>query len=82
MGIVKDWLGHYRVKVRPVIDLNDVPPPVDSYQIPDVQRRYMSLRQPGSSFPWSTATTRLDLDHVQPYVPRMRRPTGPDSDRQ
>ncbi len=72
MGIVKDWLGHCRVKVRPVIDLNDVPPPVDSYQIPDRQRRHMRLRQPGSTFPWSTATTQLDLDHVQPYVPRIR----------
>ncbi|WP_152363901.1 DUF222 domain-containing protein [Microlunatus speluncae] len=34
MGIVQDWLGHSRVRVRPVIDLNDTPPPVDSYEIP------------------------------------------------
>ena len=69
MGIVKDWLGHCRVRVRPVIDLNDVPPPVDCHEIPDRHRRLVLLRQPASTFPWSTATSRLDLDHVQPYVP-------------
>jgi hypothetical protein len=72
MGIVKQWLGHSRVRVRPVIDVNDSPPPVDCYEIPDLHRRHLSLRQPASTFPWSTASGRLDLDHVRPFVPRMR----------
>ncbi|WP_161606172.1 HNH endonuclease signature motif containing protein [Microlunatus speluncae] len=72
MSIVQSWLGHTRVKVRPVIDLNDIPPPVDSYEIPDRHRRYLRLRQPGSSFPWSTATSGFDLDHVQPFLARHR----------
>lgn len=58
------------IDIESVIDLNDVPPPVDCHEIPD--RRLVQLRQSASTFPWSTATSRLDLDHVQPYVPRMR----------
>jgi hypothetical protein len=69
MGTVRDWLGHHRVKVLPVIDLNDPPPPVDCYEIPDRQRRHVLLRQPASAFPWSTATLGLDLDHSDPYRP-------------
>ena len=72
MGVIKNWLGHHRVKVRPVIDLNDPPPPVDAYEIPDRHKRQVHLRHPASTFPWSTATNALDLDHVQPYLPRQR----------
>ncbi|WP_152362330.1 hypothetical protein [Microlunatus speluncae] len=72
MGVVKQWLGHHRVKVRPVIDLNDPPPPVDAYEIPDRHKRQVRLRHPASTFPWSTATNALDLDHVLPYVGRQR----------
>ncbi len=72
MGVVKQWLGHHRVKVRPVIDLNDPPPPVDSYEIPDRHKRLVHLRHPASTFPWSTATNALDLDHVLPYLSRKR----------
>lgn len=66
-SVVGEWLGHDRVVVRPVIDLNDAPPPVDDYEIPDRHRHHALLRHPGSVFPWSTATTRLDLDHTVPY---------------
>lgn len=72
LGTVKDWLGRCRVKVRPVIDLNDPPAPVDCYEIPRRHRRYLALRQPASTFPWSTATNGLDLDHVIPYLSRKR----------
>ncbi len=67
MGTVKDWLGHDRVKVVPVVDLNNVPAPVDAYEIPDRHKRYLRFARPGSSFPWSTATGRLELDHSVPY---------------
>ncbi|GAB3763450.1 DUF222 domain-containing protein [Microlunatus parietis] len=72
LGVVKDWLGHCSVTVRPVIDLNDPPPPVDRYEIPPRHRRHLALRQPASSFPWSTAMSGLDLDHVIPYLSRKR----------
>ncbi|WP_460820272.1 DUF222 domain-containing protein, partial [Microlunatus parietis] len=68
-SVVGEWLGHERVVVRPVIDLNDVPPPVDAYEIPARHREHAFLRQPGSAFPWSTATRNLDLDHTDPYEP-------------
>jgi hypothetical protein len=55
-----------------VIDLNDPPAPVDSYEIPDRHKRHVFLRHPASTFPWSTATNTLDLDHVMPYLPRLR----------
>lgn len=66
-SVVGDWLGHDRVIVRPVIDLNDVPPPVDDYQIPARHRTHALMRNPGSAFPWSTSTSGLDLDHTVPY---------------
>ncbi|NYE68719.1 hypothetical protein BKA15_000048 [Microlunatus parietis] len=66
-SVVKDWLGHDRVKVVPVIDLNDTPAPVDGYEIPDRHKRYLRFARPGSRFPWSTATGRLEFDHTQPY---------------
>ncbi|MFC7622576.1 hypothetical protein [Microlunatus sp. GCM10028923] len=66
-GVVKDWLGHDRVKVVPVINLNDIPAPVDDYQIPDRHKRYLKFARPGSRFPWSNATRRLEFDHTQTY---------------
>lgn len=69
---VKNWLGHERVKVRPVIDLNDPPPPVDCYEIPRRHRYHALLLRPGSVFPWSTATRGLDLDHHPRYIPLMK----------
>ncbi|WP_460820709.1 DUF222 domain-containing protein, partial [Microlunatus parietis] len=68
-SVVGEWLGHDRVVVRPVIDLNDAPPPVDAYEIPYRHRDHAFLRQPASAFPWSTAARRLDLDHTDPYQP-------------
>ncbi|GAB3743415.1 hypothetical protein [Microlunatus parietis] len=73
-GVVKDWLGHDRVKVVPVIDLNDTPASVDDYQIPDRHKRYLRYARPGSRFPWSTATGRLEFDHSEPY--RLGGPPG------
>lgn len=67
MGLVKDWLGHHRVTVRPVIDLNDLPAPVDCYEIPDRHKQHLFLQWPGSRFPWSTSIDGLEVDHVHPY---------------
>ncbi len=67
MGVVRHWLGHDRVNVVPVVDLNDPPAPVDAYEIPDRHQRYLRFARPGSSFPWSSATERLEFDHSQPY---------------
>ncbi|WP_152362362.1 DUF222 domain-containing protein [Microlunatus speluncae] len=67
LGVVKDWLGHDRVDVISVIDLNETPAPVDAYEIPDRHKRYLRFARPSSSFPWSTATERLELDHSEPY---------------
>lgn len=72
LSTVRNWLLHQRITLRPVIDLNDHPPPVDSYEIPDQHRRHLALRHPASLFPWSTSQQGLDLDHVQPYLPSAR----------
>jgi hypothetical protein len=67
MPTVQAWLLHDRITLRPVIDLNKPPPPVDSYEIPARHRQHVALRQPASLFPWSTSKQSLDLDHVVPY---------------
>ena len=72
LGVVKSWLGHHRVTVRPVIDLNDPPPPVDCYEIPTRHRQHVQLRHPASTFPWSTTTIGMDLDHIRPYLALKR----------
>lgn len=72
VGSVKRWLGHHQVRLQTVIDLNDPPPPVDCHEISGRHRRHVLLCQPASTFPWSTATRGLDLDHVRPYLPIMR----------
>jgi hypothetical protein len=68
MPTVQTWLLHHRITLRPVIDLNKPPPPVDSYEIPQVHRQHVALRYPASLFPWSTSKQGLDLDHVIPYL--------------
>lgn len=48
--------------------------PVDGYEIPHCIREAVHLRSPASAFPWSGCTDHrsLQLDHVQPYLPRAR----------
>ncbi len=64
---VREWLGHDRVIVRPVIDLADNPS-VHAYEIPNEIARIVRWRHPFDVFPWSArSSTGLDLDHTQPF---------------
>jgi hypothetical protein len=61
------------VTIRPIVDLNDQPAPVDSYEIPNRLKEYMRHRTPASVFPYSPNTSRRrDLDHTIPYLPPSR----------
>jgi hypothetical protein len=67
-SLVRDWLRDCHLTVRPVIDLNDTPPPADAYEIPARMREDLFLRQPTSVFPYAGSIGRqLDLDHTDPY---------------
>ncbi|AXE39514.1 DUF222 domain-containing protein [Acidipropionibacterium virtanenii] len=60
-------LGHHRIRVLPVLDLNG-DPSVDAYEIPDRLRRQLMIREDCSVFPYSTARSRTaDLDHTIAY---------------
>ena len=64
---VKEWLGHDRVVVRPVVDLQDNPA-VDSYEVPDPMQRIVRWRNPYDVFPWSARTSKnLDHDHTRTF---------------
>ncbi len=46
-----------------------MPAPVDSYEIPDVIREHLRLRQPVDVFPYAAGgSRRTDLDHTLRYV--------------
>lgn len=73
---VKEWLGHDRVVVQPVIDLSDNPA-VDSYEVPDWMARIVRWRNPHEVFPWaSRASKGLDLDHTRAYQHGPGAPPG------
>jgi len=77
---VREWLGHDRVVVKPVIDLN-AQAPVDGYEIPDRLREATHLIFPNDVFPFATNKTRCkDIDHTTPYAdtgpPGPTRPPG------
>lgn len=58
------FLGNSRVVVRPVVDLNTVPP-VDSYEVPARLREHVIARNPVEVFPFSARPARnLDEDHT------------------
>lgn len=64
---VRQWLGHDRVTVRPVVDLADNPG-VDSYEVPAAIARIVRWRNPHEVFPWASRASRgLDLDHTRPF---------------
>ncbi|QNE20067.1 hypothetical protein F1D05_21815 [Kribbella qitaiheensis] len=67
---LSELLGHDRVVIRPVIDLNDDTVSVDAYEIPDPIRERIKLEYPIEQFPYGTAKTGIntDLDHIEPYV--------------
>jgi hypothetical protein len=68
-----ELLGHDRITVQPVIDLNDHVS-VNAYEIPHRIRERLKLTYPVEQFPYGTleTTNSTDLDHVIPY-----NPTGP-----
>jgi hypothetical protein len=71
-----ELLGHGRITIRPVVDLNAITP-VDSYEIPDRIRTAVTMRSPVDMFPYGTQPSRhLDLDHTIPYDHSGGRPPG------
>ncbi len=74
---VRSWLGHTRVTVKPVIDLNQQAP-VDAYEVPDRLREAVHLITPTDCFPFATnQTRRKDIDHTVPFDPGPFDDTGP-----
>ncbi|WP_257478581.1 DUF222 domain-containing protein [Acidipropionibacterium jensenii] len=71
-----DLLGHFRIRVVPVIDLNqDLT--FDGYQIPTRMRMQMQLREDTSVFPYSSRRSwACDLDHTEPFRPGSPAPPG------
>ena len=69
-----DQLRHFlgdtcpNIKVYPVYDPADTAA-VDNYEIPIALRRSQSIKNPASVFPFSPATSRMDLDHTAAYEP-------------
>jgi hypothetical protein len=71
-----ELLGNSRVTVRPVLDLNTIPP-VDAYEIPDRIRDAITMRSPVDMFPYGTQPSRrCDLDHTNPYDHSAQAPPG------
>ena len=63
-----------QILLKPVIDVNEVPAPVDSYEIPDRIRHHLRLRQPVDVFPYAAGPStgsgrRMDLDHTLRFIP-------------
>ena len=77
---VRVLLGHRRVTVLPVVDLND-DPAVDSYEIPAHLQRHVRLRDGWSVFPYATTpAAACDEDHTRRYrwdgTPGQTRPAN------
>ncbi|MBK8459929.1 MAG: hypothetical protein IPL43_06885 [Micropruina sp.] len=67
---VRQFLGHSRVRVVPVLD-HDHLPAVDAYEIPDRLREAILLRHTVEAFPWSNRAARgCEQDHTIPYNPQ------------
>ena len=67
-----------QIQLKPVINLNDEPAPVDSYEIPARIAEHLRLRQPMDVFPYAAGgSRRTDLDHTTPYLhPQRGGPPG------
>jgi hypothetical protein len=66
---IKEWVGHSRVTVQPVLDLNATWA-VDRHDPPPRMRQQVILRDPHCVFPHCGRDSRgLDLDHIRPYDP-------------
>ena len=73
-----------QIQLKPVIDVNDQPAPVDSYEIPARIAEHLRLRQPADVFPYAAGgSRRTDLDHTIPYrSPDTWRPARSDRGRE
>lgn len=67
-SLLREVLGHDKVVLKPVIDMNERVS-VDAHEIPARIRERVLLRDLYCVFPWCTrrATRSMDLDHVVPY---------------
>jgi hypothetical protein len=73
-------LGHTKIRLTPVIHLNNNEPIVDAYEIPQRIREHIHLRDAYEAFPFSSRQSRRqDLDHVQPYKPDNPGQTRPSN---
>lgn len=69
---VRQWLGHRRVTVQPVLDPT-AQASVDSYAFPPRLREALHLSTPRDAFPYAVNTGRgMDIDHPIPYLPPAR----------
>ena len=64
--------AHTRIRLQPVIDLNNQPAAVDCYEIPDRIRDHLILTNPADRFPYAAGMARTpnrtcDIDHTIPY---------------
>lgn len=69
--VLTEWLadlvGHTRIRVMPVVDLNEGSS-VNAYEHPAAVKLRSRLRSPGDRFPHATTLGgRIDHDHVIPY---------------
>ncbi len=66
------WLGHRRVTLTPVVDLNAEHDPVHGYVFPRRLRQVMHLTNPRDTFPYGTTgapgSQGKDADHTIPYT--------------
>ncbi len=66
-GMLRDFLGHDHITLRPVIDLAD-DPPADCYEIPAETAERLHLAMPADVFPYAPSLARrLDGDHTAEY---------------
>ncbi|MFC6285152.1 hypothetical protein ACFP3Q_03230 [Nocardioides sp. GCM10027113] len=72
---VADLLGHDRVTVLPVLDLNDRVA-VTSYEHPEFLKDRVWLTSPGDRFPHATGGRRHSVDFDHPTEFRARGPAG------
>jgi hypothetical protein len=67
LATLRRFLRHTQVTVRPVVDLNTIPP-VDQYEVPVRLRQHVLARNPVEVFPYSARPAGgCDLDHTIPY---------------
>ena len=72
MGIAKDWLGHTPGQGAAGDRLERGPAAGRQLRGPRPATALPAPATTHNSFPWSTASTGLDLDHVQPFLPTQR----------